>query len=318
VTALAAGGTSVCALAADGAVYCAGESGVGDGVRRPGGVIVRVPGIDDAKTIVAGNPLLGSHACALRATGGVVCWGSDEYGQLGDGFPPGTGQYDWDGEHRKDSAARAVQGIDRATSIAAGGDHTCAVIASGAVLCWGDDDWGETGQKPGGFDADAKAVAGIEDAVAVSAGPTATCALRAGGSVSCWGFIGHLVLGEGASHVIVNGFAPVDVPELRGALAVSVASDHLCGLFNGGEMRCVGGNKFGQLGVTGPGWLDTVTPAQGLGLVASFADGAEYMCAVRSAGGVLCWGSNVYGELGVPFEKLEWSAAPVSIGEQSP
>lgn len=84
---------------------------------------VTVTGLTDATAIALG----GSHACALRRGGQVVCWGSSSVGQLGDG----KGGYGASSDHPV-----PVDGVAGAVEIAAGKRVTCARTAE-AVMCWG-------------------------------------------------------------------------------------------------------------------------------------------------------------------------------------
>lgn len=87
-----------------------------------------------AVSIAAGD----SHSCAALA-GGTVTWGAGEYGRLGYGNQANIG--DEPGEMPPadvDLGGAAVQ-------ISAGGLHTCALMASGAVRCWGAAIWGQIG-----------------------------------------------------------------------------------------------------------------------------------------------------------------------------
>lgn len=59
------------------------------------------------------------HACAIRADGRLLCWGTDGDGRA----PPGPSQ-------------------DTFVDVSAGSKHTCAVRSDGKMLCWGDDLWG--------------------------------------------------------------------------------------------------------------------------------------------------------------------------------
>jgi alpha-tubulin suppressor-like RCC1 family protein len=76
----------------------------------------------------------GSHTCALRSTGVVLCWGSNRVGQLGGGT---TGPRRFE--------PRVVDGLSDVVFIAAGEEHTCAVRRGGTVLCWGFNDEGQLG-----------------------------------------------------------------------------------------------------------------------------------------------------------------------------
>lgn len=139
-------------------------------------VIDTISGLSAVTQVVAGY----DHACALTAAGGVKCWGSNPSGQLGDGTTtPRAAPADVLGLH---SGVRAL---------AAGWFHTCAVMTSGTVKCWGENG---AGNGPGGRLGDGTTtsrsspvdVGGLTDAVLVAAG-THTCALTTTGKVKCWG-----------------------------------------------------------------------------------------------------------------------------------
>jgi alpha-tubulin suppressor-like RCC1 family protein len=72
-------------------------------------------------TIVAG----GQFTCARGRDSAAWCWGSNNYGQLGDGSTTNR------------TAPVAVRGIARVTSLHAGGAHTCAVNERNETYCWG-------------------------------------------------------------------------------------------------------------------------------------------------------------------------------------
>ncbi|HLG01740.1 MAG TPA: RCC1 repeat-containing protein, partial [Acidimicrobiia bacterium] len=66
-----------------------------------------------------------SHTCAIVLGGEVRCWGSNEYGHLGDGTTT------------ERSTPVTVSGISAATAIAGGGSHSCAIVSGGEARCWG-------------------------------------------------------------------------------------------------------------------------------------------------------------------------------------
>lgn len=91
VIAVSVGHDSFCALHADGGVSCWGENNaagqLGDGTTAPRSEPRRLAGISDAVAVAVSSPSLTGegHACAMHADGTVSCWGTNRYGQLGDG-----------------------------------------------------------------------------------------------------------------------------------------------------------------------------------------------------------------------------------------
>ena len=170
---LAVGMSSTCARRATGAVACWGsnDSGVlGDGTKTDRGTPKDVPGLTRIEEITLGS----RHACA-RTRGRVLCWGANEEGQLGDGTTI---------ERRRPVA---VVGIDDAIAISADGEeHTCALRASGQVLCWGANNVFQLGMGSGPSRSTPQDIAGLADATAISAGGDESCAIRKDRSVVCW------------------------------------------------------------------------------------------------------------------------------------
>lgn len=79
--------------------------------------------VADAAELACGD----YHTCARLSSGGIQCWGAR--GQQGAG-PSKPGE--------PENSAHAVVGVTDAVRVAAGGAHTCAVLASGKIVCWGD------------------------------------------------------------------------------------------------------------------------------------------------------------------------------------
>ena len=181
------------------------------------------------------------------------------------------------------------------TAIATGGNHTCAVAATGTVSCWGRNDDGQLGN---GTTTDATtpvAVTGITDATAVAAGARHTCALAATGTVSCWGRNDYGQLGNGTT---TSATTPVAVAGITNAVAVAAGGYHTCALAATGTVSCWGGNGYGQIGNGTTNSATTPVAVAGITDATAIAVGAIHTCALADTGTVSCWGSNISGQLG--------------------
>jgi alpha-tubulin suppressor-like RCC1 family protein len=179
---VSAGAALTCALLPDRSVSCWGNnsgSDVCDGLNVVHTSPTAVDGLTDVTQISAGS----GHACARHGDGGVSCWGVNFRGEAGVGEPGSPAQCD-NGVSRPPAR---VAGVEDAIQVAAGDTHTCALNATGTVLCWGDNRAGQLGDGTTTSHAAPAPVLGIDSAVKISAGFTQTCALLADASVWCWG-----------------------------------------------------------------------------------------------------------------------------------
>ena len=119
----------------------------------------------------------GRHTC-VRTSSSVACWGWNMFGQLGNG-----------GSGPDTHTPVVVAGLSEAASdISAGGSHTCALLASGAVLCWGGNAMGQLGAGDRMERGSPTPVSGFTAPVEqLSTGDFHTCALLSTGDVACWG-----------------------------------------------------------------------------------------------------------------------------------
>ncbi|HWN71484.1 MAG TPA: hypothetical protein VNM90_27785, partial [Haliangium sp.] len=200
--------------------------------------------------------------------------------------------------------------------ITAGFAHTCALLDSGPVYCWGRADLGQTGhgnKTDVGDNEPASAGGalrfGAEVVVDVEAGDNHTCALLASGNVRCWGFGADGRLGYGNIATLGDGAGetPADLPNVNvGGTVVQIAAggSHTCALLDDGSVRCWGRNANGQLGYGNTTAIgDTEAPAAAGavdvgGRVTQIAAGSNHTCALLVTGSVRCWGQGTLGRLG--------------------
>ncbi len=184
------------------------------------------------------------------------------------------------------------------TRIAAGGNHTCALVTGGQARCWGANYAGQLGNASVvGFSSTPVAVTGLSGATRISGGGNHTCALVAGGQARCWGTNSSGELGNGTTGG--SSAAPVAVTGLSGATQISSGDNHTCVLVAGGQVRCWGTNSSGQLG--NGTFVDSATPVAVTGLSGATqisGGGSDHTCVLVTGGQARCWGSNSAGQLG--------------------
>jgi len=314
VSSIDAGWAHTCALASNGGVKCWGgnyQGQLGNGSTANSTVPVAVSGLSSGISAISGG---GYHTCALTSSGGLKCWGDNEEGQLGNG------------NNTNSTVPVNVSGLSSGVNaISAGGYHSCALMVSGGVKCWGDNYYGELGN---GNTADSNVpvnVSGLSSGVsAISAGGVHTCALLTSGGVKCWGYNEFGQLGNGNN---TNSKVPVNVSGLSsGVSAISAGGFHTCALLTSGGLKCWGSNGFGQLGNGNNTDSNVPVNVSGLGSGISAISGGEYhTCALSSGGGVKCWGRNYYGQLGngnnihsnvpVDVSGLSYGVSAISAGQ---
>lgn len=239
VKSISAGGSHTCAVTSDGAVKCWGYgtyAQLGDGTNSDRLAPVAVVGIVGAIQVVAG----GQHSCALLLDKSVKCWGSNEGGQLGDGNTSGMLSPD---------PPVTVTGLSNVTSLAAGRWHTCALLSTSTVKCWGSNGSGElgTGNAFPTTSGIPQAVGELSSAASVVSMGSArhTCALTDQREAQCWGLGENGQLGNAATE---DRYLPTRVVELSSTAAIAVGGAHTCALATQGSVKCWGSNWSGSLG----------------------------------------------------------------------
>jgi len=288
VKALAAGVWHTCALTTTGGVLCWGgnlSGQLGNNSFNTSHIPVSVWELSSGVSAIAAGFY---HTCALTTSGGMMCWGYNGYGQLGNNLPTNG------------KVPSFVVGLSSGVSaIAAGFYHTCAVTApSGGVKCWGRNNYGQLGNNSTTDSPIPIDVSGLSSGIsAVTTGDNFTCALTSIGKVKCWGLNGSGQLGNNTT---TKSLIPMDANEITDVVnAIAAGGMHTCILTSTGGVKCWGSNIVG--GYENPDYVNHYTPADATGLtsgVNTITSGQYFSCALIATGGMKCWGTNNYGQLG--------------------
>ncbi|MBD3312869.1 hypothetical protein GF345_00345 [Candidatus Woesearchaeota archaeon] len=225
------------------------------------------------------------------AQSNMACWGSNDYGQLGDGSTDAS------------DAPVEVSGIADAVDIAVGTDHTCAIKDDKTLWCWGRGNLGQLGVGYSSFtNADPLQVSALSGVLQVEAGHYHTCALVDDGDMSdgspvyCWGYNAFGQLGDGTSGE--NRNSPVQVIDQSdnpiSAIDIAVGNDHSCALLPDYTVACWGRNRDYNLGQGVQDWdpHPKAEPVIDVEHAVEVSSSGFFTCAKLAYGAVKCWGKN--------------------------
>ena len=326
VTALAAGDAQSLALLSNGTVAAWGAGGMGelgDGTMTSSDVPVQVegpagPALSNVTAISAGQ----LHSLAL-VRGFVYAWGSDSFGQLGDG-----GSSPEDVPVNVAAVGGTMNGdLTGVSAISAGADFSLALVSGGGVDAWGLGNEGQLGDNlspassstPVQVDGLNDAASTLSGATAIAAGEAQGLALLSNGTVCAWGANDMGELGDGSTSssdvpttvVGVNGSG-----ELSGVTAIAAGATHSMALLSNGTVDTWGSDMFGQLGDgAAGGHSPDPVPVPGLTNVVAIAATENSSYALESDGTLWAWGSNMSGQLGDGMSTPTFSDVPVQVAE---
>lgn len=220
-----------------------------------------------------------------------------------------------------------ASGAMKAHGVAAGYDHTCAILEDDRVKCWGGNDSGQLGLED--LDARGYNLSLVGDGlptVALGTGVTVsslslgierTCAVASDGRPKCWGAnpVGELGYQDTVSrggHVGDMGaaLAYVSLGPTFVVAQLASADHHNCAIGSDGGLKCWGLNAFAQLGLPhrNPRGAQLNSMGNRLAMVnfggltaASVSGHSHHTCASLSDGSVRCWGCSLFGQLGQGF-----------------
>lgn len=265
----------VCAVKTDGSVWCWGSAWYGLGDAAVTTYSLAPVEVLPASFQAAGVSLSSNHACVWSQSGEVRCWGANYWGQIGAGSGT-TGTII--------NTPTFVAGVSNVLEVNANAfDHTCAVVAGGAVYCWGQNYYSQLGDGTYGNTESpvlASNFSGI-NVEAVFTGYETTCVQSTAGTVTC----------NGANY---NGQTTPSGTLQADAGQLAMGDEHGCALV-GGQAVCWGNNALGQLGTGTPG--SEYLPARNMALNLAQAPRVywQHGCAADNVGNALCWGSGYYG-----------------------
>jgi alpha-tubulin suppressor-like RCC1 family protein len=234
---------------------------------------------------VASALTLAIAAPSALASSGVLAWGDNNSGQLGNGTccEPSL-------------VPAPVKGLTGVTAVAGGLAYSLALLENGEVRAWGSNNVGQLGD---GTIIDKYlpvAVKEVSNVTAISAGEHHNLALLSDGTVMAWGYNGYGQLGDGEE---TERHAPEKVPGLSGVKAIFAGPYLSLALLEDGTVKAWGNNSSGQLG-NGTCCESSPVPVtvKELSGVTAIAAGDRHSLARLSNGTIAAWGSNVYGQLG--------------------
>ena len=227
-----------------------------------------------------------AHTCVLTTSSQIKCWGSNIYGQLGDGTTVDK------------LSPTLIDAATTYTEISAGDGHTCAITTGGVLKCWGHNSSGQLGN---GTTLDQVTAITIDLGTSysqVSTSGNVTCGITIANVLKCWGYNGQGGVGDGT---VIDKTSPIVINGGTTYSKIATGALHTCGITSAGVLKCWGNNDSGQLG-------DSTTANKNLPViidggvtyskiaVSSFIQ--YHTCGVTTANVLKCWGNNIYGQVG--------------------
>lgn len=325
--------THICVLFNSSSVQCWGDDRDGQlGTHSTSTALRRPKGNNQYELNFVNAIAVGyEHMCAIDLSGNVICWGSNNAGQIGNpsanfnrsiwrvpglsgviALAAGSGHTCsvqsnqqvacWGNNFFGQSGGTAlgyatpnhIANLHRVVSLAAGLGHSCALTSEGAIFCWGANQSGQIGN--GKFENTANPEKVLVDAaVAIGTGATHTCAVLFNGRVACWGYNSHGQIGDGTQVTRAN---PTLVPAVEDAIAVAAGEIHSCALLRSGLVKCWGGNIYGQLGTLPSNGSSYAVYVGGIHTATALVSGSFHNCVAIADGSLRCWGKNDFGQIG--------------------
>jgi len=267
----------------------------------------------------------GYHCLAINTQGNVYSWGSNEYGNLGDGtfidsYTPilinlsnivqvATGVvhsialtnegkvYTWghgiygqlgDGEAKIKNIPEQVPVLCKIKEISAGAFHSLALDEDGVVHCWGNNEFGQLGtETKSKREQYPIIISSLPKIKKISAGGRYSMALSEDGHVYCWGSNIYSQL----ANSLTECNKPIIVPYLPLIKEISAGRSYSMALSEEGNVYV--------WGLLNKNETISVPTLMSLPFIKDISAGRTHFMALSESGYVYVWGSNKYGKLGL-------------------
>ena len=324
---LCSNGSTVNAWGAD----TLGQLGNGQVNTNPHPVPGTVNNLTGVKAIKAGY----EHCIALKNDSTVWTWGSNIFGQLGNGTNTNStapvqvsglsgviavsgGQagyhslalkadgtvWTWgkntegqlgDGTLTNSNVPVQVPGLTGIIAIAGGEYHSLALKNDGTVWAWGRNSNGQLGNNTTTLSSQPVQVYNLTGITSIRGGRYWSMALRSDSTVWTWGQNGDGQLGNGTN---TQSLIPVQVAGLTEVIAIAGSAFHGLALKNDGTIRAWGRGSDGQLGDGLIAASNVPVQVAGINNAVEIVSGTNYSFALTATDSIYAWGRNIYGQLG--------------------
>ena len=224
------------------------------------------------------------HTCGIDSTGKAWCWGSDYYGQVGDGSAGQADKY----------APVAVADNHTFTHLSAGGVFTCGIDTTGKAWCWGHDSYGELGDGDDNEQPEYAPVA-VDTTLTftdLTAGTNHICGIDSTDKAWCWGYDGSEALGNGTG--TDDKYSPVAVTGALEFTHLTAGGHHTCGIDTTGKAWCWGADWSGQVGNGNVAQQSTEPVPVAVAsdrIFSHLTAGFFHTCGIDTTGTSWCWGA---------------------------
>lgn len=233
-----------------------------------------------------------SDICVITVNKQVKCWGSNGYGQLGNGKS----------YTQIDEKFSKIDNLENIVNISVGNNHVCALDSFGKAKCWGYNEYGQLGN---GTFQDSLIPVNVkidEKITKIVIGLHTTCALLENGLIKCWGLNNLGQLGDGTKK---SSSTPVIVKDLIDVKDIDLGLNSSCALTKNNLVKCWGLNNLGQLGMdvfVEDGDLQSKVQYSTVPVeIKHFDDnikrisiGDVFSCVLSDKGNVECWGAIIH------------------------